>query len=211
MYQDHLFMIFQLSTKLTGRASTSILAYLCHLIPSIQHKDGQPVAPLLCLAELCMLAGGYYYTQCLQQRGCDRAQCSNNSRQLRGSSRCSRHFPPRRQELWRAYNVSPPKSSLALYSSQQPAQDADTALQSSQTFARELSFVPGTVIRLESLEVSYGGQKSSVLSLLLDHFQLLSRFFRSQGILRHKPDLFAWEDEPLRAAGSTATLHTAAK
>lgn len=133
--------------------------------------------------------------------------CSNNSRQLQGSSRCSMPFPPRRQDLWRAFYVSPPKSSLAPYSSQQPAQDADTVLQSSQTFAHELSFVPGTVIRLESLEVSHGGRKSLVLSFLLDHFQLLSRFFRSQGILRSLPDLFAWEDEPLRAAGSTATLH----
>lgn len=135
---------------------------------------------------------------------------SNNSRLLQGSSRCSVHFPPGRQELWRAHYVSPPKSSLALCSSQQPAQDAGTELQSSQSFAHELSFVPGTAIRLESLEVSHGGRKSWGSSFLLDHFQLLSRFFRCQGILRSLPDLFAWEHEPLRAAGSTATLHTAA-
>lgn len=81
-----------------------------------------------------------------------------------------------KQELWRAHYVSPPKSSLAPYSSQQPAQGAGTELQSSQRFARELSFVPGAAIRLESVEASCEGQKSWGLSFLLDHFQLLSRF-----------------------------------
>lgn len=156
-----------------------------------------------------MLAGGYSHNA-ISTGAVEEPKCSSISRQLWDSGRCSTHFPPGRQELWRAYCISPPKSSLALYSSQEPPQEADTALQSSQTFAHELSFVPGTVIRLESLEVSCGGRKRSVLSFLLYHLQLLSRFVRLQGILRSLADLFAWEDEPLRAAGSTATLHTAA-
>lgn len=56
--------------------------------------------------------------------------------------------------------MSPPKSSLALYSSQEPAQDVDTVLQSSHTFARELSFVPGTVIRLESCQLPMGVKRA---------------------------------------------------
>lgn len=182
------FIIYQLSTGLTKRASTSILTNLCRFIPSGQPKDGLSVAPWL-FSRAVHAAGGHSHNAISRA-----ADVEPTCRNIPDSSRtCSTHFPPGRQELWRAYYISPPKSSLALYLAQEPAQGLVTVLQSSQTFSHELSFVPGTGIRLESLKVSGGGRKSLLLRFLslLYHFQLLSRFFRSQGILRSLPDLFA--------------------